>query len=822
MDTLIQDVRYGLRMLVKNPGFTLVAVLSLALGIGANTTIFTLINTVLLHSIPVRDPARLVGIFVTDEQNKNSLFNTLTISGPNWKDIRDQNEVFEGTSGYTTSTVSLSGGTGEPEQIVGDLVSGNFFTLLGVTPALGRAFLPEEDKVDGANPVVVLGDALWRRRFAADPGIVGKVVTLNGHGFTVVGVAARGFKGINTLGGPDLWVPLAMHGQILSGFTAENYEDRRALLFNAIARLKQGVTIEQADAAVKTIAKRLEQQYPTPNRGRSTVLLPIAQATVNPNFRRLLVMAGGLLMTVVGLVLLIACANVANLLLARATARRKEIAIRLSMGAGRLRLVRQLMTESVVLAILGGAAGLLLAFWARDLLLAFRPPQAFFGIVDLDLDMRVLVFTLLVSILTGLLFGIVPALQASRPDLIVELKERTGQPGQSGRRVSLRGLLVVAQVALSLVSLIGAGLFLRSLMNTERIDPGFDAPNLLTLSFDVGAQGYDQPRGEEFEKRLLETVRALPGVRAAALSADLPMGGGVGRTVFPEGQEPATGAVGQFTTANQISPGYLDTLGIRLVRGRDVTDMDRAGTPLVVIINEAMAKQFWKDQDALGKRFKFFGDQEFRQVVGIARDTKIFTLGEAPQPQAFIPALQFYTPAMTVNVRSAGDGDALLPTLRRTIQAFEPTMPLTNVDTAQALISQALWAPRMGAALLSVFGLIALILAAIGIYGVMSYSVNQRTHEFGLRMALGARPGDVLTLVLRQGMTLVVIGLVGGIAAAVAATRLIGTLLVGMSATDPATFALISVLLAAVAALAGYLPARRATRVDPMVALRYE
>ena len=822
METLIQDVRYGLRMLIKNPGFTLVAVLSLALGIGANTTIFTLINSVLLHPIPVRDPERLVAIFVTDEQNKTTNFATLGISGPNWKDVRDQNDVFEGTAGYTGSPFSLSGGTGEPEQIFGDLVSGNFFTLLGATPALGRGLLPEEDKVDGAAPVVVLGDRLWRRRFAADPGIVGKTITLNGRGFTVVGVAARGFKGINTLGGPDLWVPLAMHAQILTGFAAENYDDRRALLFNAIARFKPGATIEQADAAVKTIAKRLERQYPTPNRGRSTVLLPIAQATVNPNFRHLLVVAGGLLMSVVGLVLLIACANVANLLLARATARRKEIAIRVSMGAGRLRLVRQLMTESVVLALLGGAAGLLVAFWTRDLILAFRPPQLFFGPVELDLDTRVLLFTLLVAVLTGLLFGIVPALQASRPDLIVELKERTGQPGQSGRRVSLRGVLVVAQVALSLVSLIGAGLFLRSLVNTERIDPGFDAKNLLTLSFDVGSQGYDQARGEAFGKRVLETVRAIPGVRSAALSADLPMGGGIGRTVFPEGQEPATGAVGQFTTANQVSPGYLDTLGMKLVRGRDVAEMDRAGAPLVVLINEAMAKQFWKDQDVIGKRFKFFGDEEFRQVVGIVRDTKLFTLGEEPQSQAFIPALQFYTPAMTVNVRAAGDAATLLPTLRREIQALEPTMPLTNVDTAESLISQALWAPRMGAALLSAFGLIALVLAAIGIYGVMSYSVIQRTVEFGLRMALGARPADLLGLVLRQGMTLVAIGLAGGIVAALAATRLVGTLLVGMSATDPATFTLISLLLAAVAALAGYLPARRATRVDPMVALRYE
>ncbi len=821
METLIQDVRYGVRMLFKNSGFTLVAVLSLALGIGANTTIFTLVNTVLLHPIPVRDPERLVQLFTTDEQNKGGQFNIFGISHANYKDYRDQNEVFEATAAWLSAPMNLSGG-GDPEQVACDLVSGNFFSLLGVPPARGRLFLPEEDKVDGANPVVVLSDGLWKRRFASDPAIVGKTITLNGRSFNVVGVTAHGFQGINTLGGPDLWVPLAMHAQILSGFEADEFEDRRALMFNAVGRLKGGVSIEQAQASLKTIATRLEKEYPAPNKGRSVMLLPLSQTTINPNIRRVFVMAGGLLMTVVGLVLLIACANVANLLLARATARRKEIAIRLSMGAGRLRLVRQLMTESVVLALLGGAAGLLVAFWARDLILAFRPPQFFVGTIDLDLDARVLLFTLGVSLLTGVLFGLVPALQASRPDLVVELKERTGQPGQSGRRVSLRSLLVVAQVALSLVSLIGAGLFLRSLRNTERIDPGFDAKNLVTLSFAVGAQGFDKVRGEAYEKRLLETVKAIPGVRSAALSANLPMGGGFGRTVFPEGQEAATGAVGQFTTANEISTGFFDTLGIALKRGRDITEMDREGAPRVVVINEAMARQFWKGQDALGKRFKFFGDEEFREVAGIVEDTKIFTLGEDPQAQAYIPVLQSYNPALTLNVRTTGNGAALLPTLRRQVQALEPTMPLTNVQTAEDLIGQVLWAPRMGAALLGVFGLIALTLAAIGIYGVMSYSVNQRTVEFGLRMALGARPNDVLGLVLRQGMLLVAGGLLIGIITALFATRLVGALLVGMSPTDPATFALISLLLAVVAALAGYVPARRATRVDPMVALRYE
>src|SRR6266850_37539 len=821
METLMQDVRYGLRMLLRNPGFTVVAVLSLALGIGANTTIFTLVNTVLLNPIPVRDPQTLVSMFTTDEKNKNNVFNFFGVSNPNYKDYRDQNRSFVEMAAYGGVPINLSGG-GEPEQINGNIVSGNFFSLLGVQPALGRSFLPEEDKVDGAHPVTLLSDKLWKRRFASDASIVGKPITLNGQAYTVVGVAPPGFQGVNTLGGPDLWVPVAMHGQILSGIFAENYEERRALIFNVIARLKPGVTMSQAEGELRTIATRLEKEYPTPNGGRSVTLLPLSQTTVNPNIRRVFVVAGGLLMTIVGIVLLIACANVANLLLARATARRKEIAIRLSMGAGRIRLVRQLMTESVVLALLGGAAGLLVAFWARDLLLASRPPQFFIGQIDLNLDARVLLFTLRVSLLTGIVFGVVPALQASRPDLVVELKERTGQPGHSGRRVNLRNILVVAQVALSFVSLIGAGLFLRSLRNTERIDPGFDAKNLLTVQFDVGAQGFDRVRGEEYHRRVLETVRAIPGVRSAALSANLPMGGGFGRTVYPEGQEASTGAAGQFTNANEISVGYFDTVGISLLRGRDINDMDREGAPRVVVINDAMAKQFWKGQDALGKRFKFFGDTEYRQVVGVVENTKVFTLGEDPQPQAYIPVLQLFNPAMTLNVRARTDGSTLLPGVRREVQALQPTMPLTNVQTAEDLIAQVLWAPRMGAALLGIFGLIALTLAAIGIYGVMSYSVNQRTVEFGLRMALGARPADVLGLVLRQGMLLVACGLLIGILTSLAASRLVGTLLVGMSATDPMTFGLISLLLAAVAALAGYVPARRATRVDPMVALRYE
>jgi len=821
METLIQDLRYGVRMLLKTPGLTLVAILSLALGIGANTTIYTLINTVFLQPIPIEDAGRVVAVYTTDEKNKGGFNDFIQTSKPNYEDYRDRNQVFTGMAAHQFVTLNLAG-TGQPEQIFGEIATGNFFDLLGVKPTLGRGFLKEEDMTPGAAPVVVLSDATWRRRFGADPKIIGRTLTLNGLPFTVVGVAPPGFFGLNAIGGPELWVPMMMHDQVLTSFFKENFEERRALLFDIVARLKAGVTLEQAGADLRRIGSQLEKEYPVPNGLRNATLLPVTRAMINPNIRRVFVLAGGLLMTVVGLVLLIACANVANLLLARAGARRKEIAIRLSLGAGRLRLVRQLLTESVLLALLGGAAGLLIAFWGKDMLIAWRPPQFLPNGIDLKLDGGVLAFTFLVSVLTGVLFGLAPALQASRPDLATELKDRTLEPG-GRRRVTLRGALVVTQVALSLISLIGAGLFLKSLRNTQSIDPGFERQHLLLLTFDLGAQGYDRPRSEAFYRDVVERAGALPGVESASLGSNLPIGGfGFSRTVFPEGHEPTAGSTGTFVIVNTIAPGYLDAVGVALRHGRDLLDSDREGAPPVVLVNEAMAKRFWPEGEAVGKRFKFYGDEAFREVAGVVEDTKVFTLGEDPQPVAYVPLYQMFETAMTLHVRTKGDPALLLETVRRTVQAMDTNLPLTNVQTVTALLDQTLWAPRMGAALLAIFGFLALALAAIGIYGVMSYAVSQRTHEFGIRMALGARALDVLGLVFRQGLVPVAAGLVLGLAAALAVTRLIATFLVGVGATDPVTFAGIALLLLAVSLLASYLPARRATRVDPMIALRYE
>ncbi|HZM70563.1 MAG TPA: ABC transporter permease, partial [Candidatus Cryosericum sp.] len=693
METLIQDLRYGARMLLKTPGLTLVAALSLALGIGANTTIYTLINTVFLQPVPIEDAARVVAVFTTDEKNKGDFNDFIQTSKPNYDDYHDRNQVFSGMAAHQFVALNLTG-AGQPAQIFGAIATGTFFDLLGVKPALGRFFLEEEDRTPGASPVVVLSHGTWKQRFGSDPSIVGKTLTLNGLPYTVVGVAPPGFQGINTLGGPELWVPMMMHDQVLTGFMKENFNERRALLYDIVARLKPGVTLEQAAADLKRIGSQLEQEYPIPNGQRNATLVPITRAMINPNLRRVFVLAGGLLMTVVGLVLLIACANVANLLLARAGARRKEIAIRLSLGAGRLRLVRQLLTESVLLALLGGAAGLLIAYWSKDLLLAARPPQFLPNGIELKLDGGVLAFTFLVSILTGLLFGLAPALQASQPDLVTELKDRTLEPG-GRRRVTLRGALVMAQVALSLISLIGAGLFLKSLRNTQRIDPGFETQGLLMLTFDLGAQGYDRPRSEAYYREAVDRVKALPGVVAAGLSSNLPIGGGFSRTVFPEGHEPAAGSTGTFVIVNTIAPGYLDVAGIALKRGRDLAESDRDGAPAVVLVNEAMAKKFWPDEDAIGKRFKFFGDMDFRQVAGVVEDTKVFTLGEDPRPVAYVPLYQMFETTMTLNVRTSGDPTPLLDSVRRTVQALEPNLPLTNVQTVATLLDQTLWLPRM-------------------------------------------------------------------------------------------------------------------------------
>jgi predicted permease len=612
--------------------------------------------------------------------------------------------------------------------------------------------------------------------------------------------------------------------QTVNGFFLEllRPDSRRGLAFNVTGRLKPGVTVQQAEANLKTIARQLEQEYPNENKGRNVTLVPLAQATINPGFRSNLVAAGGLLMTIVGLVLLIACANVANLLLARASARQREIALRLSLGASRGQLIRQLLTEGTMLAVMGGVAGLLLAYWAQGALWSFRPPFLQADAIDIQPDLRVLLFTLGVALTTGLLFGLAPAVQASRPNLVTELKENPSAPASSRRLFSLRNMLVATQIALSLVALVGAGLFLRSLQNAQRIRPGFDMDRLAVMSFDLGAQGYTEERGRQFQQRVLEQVAAVPGVESATLASTVPLfNGGFARTVFLEGQDASDRRSGRLVQISVAGSRYLETVGVPLLRGRTISDQDQPNTPSAVVINETMAKRFWPDEDAIGKRFKFFGQENFQQVVGIAKDSKYNFIGEDPTPFIYQPMTQVYQPQVSLFVRSANPS-SVIGTVRGEVQQLNRNLPLTGVFTLSDIVDQSLWAPRMGASLLAVFAGLSLVLAVIGIYGVMAYSVSQRTRELGIRMALGASRGDVVRLVVVQGVKLTIAGVLVGLAVSFAVTRLIVNMLFGVSPTDILTFSVVPAVLALAALGASYLPALRATRIDPLVALRSE
>jgi predicted permease len=823
MTTFVSDLRYGLRLLLRSPVFTGVATLSLALGIGANTTVFSLVNAVLLSPLPVHEPSRLVSLFTTDKANRGGFFDFMNTSRPNFLDYREENEVFDGLVAFMGVGLSVTGGQGEPEHIFGGMVSGDYFQALGVKPALGRAFLPEEDRTPGAHLVAILSHGLWQRRFGGDPALAGGTVTLNGQPFTIVGVAPAGFRGTFAIGGPDVWVPVMTHPQLLRGFQAEVFDDRRGLLWNVVGRLKPGVTLDQAEANVVTIATQLEQEYPAPNGGRSARLLPLSQATIDPALRGNVVTASVVLTIVVALVLLIACANIANLLLARAAAREREVAVRVSLGAGRGHLLRQFLTESVLLAGLGGAAGLLVAFWAQHALWTLRPAFLQANAIDLSPDWRVLAFTLGVSVATGVSFGLAPAAHASRPGLVNGLKERTGQGGASLRGLSLRNALVVGQVALSVVALVASGLFLRSLSHAQRIDPGFETARLAVLSVNLESQGYNEARGLEFLRVARERAAEVPGVEAVTVGTNVPLGpGGFARTVFPEGVDATDRRNGRFAQINVVVPGYFAAMRIPLVRGRDFTEADASGSPAVVVINETMARQFWPDREAVGQRFRFFGLPNLVEVVGVARDIKYNFLGENPQPFVYQPLRQAWGGGVTLHVRSAGDPALVLGPVRQEIQHLDRHLPITNVFAMRDVLAQSLWAPRMTALLLGVFAALSLVLAIVGLYGLLAYEVTQRTREVGIRLALGAERREVVGLVIRHAMTLTATGIALGIGLAFVLSRYAASLLYDVSPTDAVTYVAIPLLLAAAALSASYLPARQAARVDPVIALRFD
>jgi predicted permease len=814
METLLQDVRFGFRRLLKSKGFAVVAILSLALGIGANTAIFSLVNMVLFRPLPVSNPEQVVAVSAVGKEGAMTAH-----SYPNYVDLRDRNEVLSGLLTYRPIAASFSR-NGNNEKVWGYLVSGNYFDVLGVKPVRGRGFLPEEDKTRLSHPVVVISHSFWQTRFGGDQNIADSDVLINGKKFKVIGVAPAGFKGTEVIYTPDIFFPFAMQKWI----EPENdYLDSRSTqnIF-AVGRLKPGVTSKQAEASLNLLATQLAKDFPNDNEGLRYEITP--PGFLLPQIRSGMIGVSAALMGLVALVLLIACTNLASLLLARATERSKEIAIRLSIGASRGRIVRQLLTESVLLAVTGGLVGVLLAKWIIDLIIGLKPPIDIPITLELHLDWRVMVFSIVVSVITGVLFGLVPALQATKPDLVPALKDVASQSGT--RRSWLRSSLVVAQIAVSLLLLVAAGLTLRALQQLRTMNPGFNPQNALMMSFDLSLQGYKTDDGVQFRKQLLRRVESLPGVQAASFTDYMPLSMNYNsQGVLAEGQPEERGV--NVPTAMNANVGlkYFEAIGTPLIAGRDLNEQDQEGKTRSVVVNETFARRFFPganpNENALGKRFKTSPDRDYWQIVGVAKDGKYWNIGEEPRPFIWF-ALGNQLAFNTMLVRTTVKPETLIGAIRNEIRAMDPNLPVTDVKALTEHMNLSLFPARAVAALLAAFGLLALALAAIGIYGVMAYSVAQRTREVGIRMALGAQRGDVLRMMLRQGMTLAAIGMGIGLAAALVLSRLLSNLLYGVSATDAVAFAGVSLLLGFVVLAACFIPASKAAKVDPMVALRYE
>lgn len=830
---MIKDIRFAVRSLLKRPGFTVIAVLTLALGIGANTAIFSVVNATLMQTPPVSDPERLVFVFNGPAGN--------VFSYPDYAAVRDQNNVLDGLIAWGGISASLNSND-QTDLVTGAIVTGNFFEVLGVRAQLGRVITTDDDKTPGAHPVAVISQGLWQGRFAGDPNIIGRQLLLNGNNFTVIGVLPKGFDGLQLGITRDLYVPMMMQATMRpprAGYSGEMNPDLLQARGNrwlySVGRLMPGVTEAQAQSSLALITKQLEEAYPQQSGGRGISISPLS-ATDDPTGRQQLSSVARLLMGVVGIVLLIACANVANLLLARSSVRTKEIAVRLAIGATRRRIIRQLLTEGVLLATLGGAAGLLLAWWTARTISAAPPPTSALPITpQFSIDLRVLLFTLGISLLAGIIFGLAPALRASKPALIPALKDDSATFFERTRMFTLRNLLVVTQVALSVVLLIAAGLFLRSLWQAQRIDPGFDAEKIVGLPLNINLLRYTRVQGREFYRQVTERVEAIPGVESASVARIAAVSGNSSvRSLLIEGR---AGSDNQFrsdnsgpvaendesVSANVIGPKYFQTMGIAFLQGRDFNVQDSDDHPPVVIVNEAFVRRHFPNEDALGRRLSFNGPKgPWREIVGVVHTSKYRSLGEAPTPVAYLALQQNHETGMTLHVRTRVDPSSVAGVIRNEVQSLERNLPLGNPELMSERVTNSLYAARVGAILLAVFGGVALLLASIGLYGVMSFAVARRTRELGIRVALGAQPGDVFRLVLLQGMTLVIAGLVLGIGVALAVTRLLASFLYGVSTMDALTFTAIPALLTAVALLACYLPARRATRVEPLVALRYE
>jgi putative ABC transport system permease protein len=810
MQTFWQDMRYGVRMLFKNPGFTLTAILTLALGIGANTAIFSVVNSVLLRPLPYNEPERLVAVWETDTRKADIRG---AYSYPNFFDLRSQNSSFESVSMYYTGSAALTG-IETPVNLNTVIASADLFSVLRATPQLGRTFTPEEEKA-GSNPVVVISHKLWQKQFGGDPNIIDRGIKLNDRLCNIIGVMPAGFQFPIELEAPDVWATSAVDA---AGEEPQT-ENRGSHFMSVIARLKPGVSIEQAQADVTVIGSQLEKLYPKENTYKNIKLYPFHEDLVNDYREALWIILGA-----VGCVLLIACANVANLLLARATVRHKEIAIRAALGASRWQIIRQLLTESSLLALLGGTLGLLLAWWGTEVLVTIIP-EDLPRLSEIHLDWWVLGFTFVISLLTGIIFGLAPALQAAKVELTEAMKE-SARSGVSRHRSRLRNTLVIAEVAVAVVLLVGAGLLLQSFRKLQKVNLGFEAKNVLTAEVELPDLRYPKPhQAAQFYKQLLERVQSLPGVVKASAIMPQPLSGNMFRTVvefkgrdYPQGDKPRT----MFRT---IALNYLDTMKIGLVEGREFTEQDTEKSQQVALVNEAFVKAYFPDESPIGKLVQpgismGTGEAPWREIVGVVKDVKHMTPRRDFDPELYVPHTQAAFGSMGLVIRTQGDPQAIARALQSEVSGLDKDIPVYRVKMLEQYLGTSVAQPRFNALLLGMFGVLALILTAIGLYGVMAYSVAQRTQEIGIRMALGAQTRDVVRMVLRQGLMLTAMGLAMGLVGAYFLTQLLTKLLYGIGSTDPLTFAITSVILTGVALAACFVPARRASRTDPMIALR--
>jgi putative ABC transport system permease protein len=824
IDNLVRDLRFALRTLAKSPGLTAIVVITLALGTGVNTAIFGIVNGMLLRPLPVRAPEQVM--FLAAEQ-KGAKLQTYTVSYLDLADYRKQVSTFSDLFAYEIALAGLSA-DGRADEIAASYVTGNYFSALGLKPTLGRLFLPGEGEKPGEAGMIVLGYSYWQKRFGGNPGVVGKQVLMDGKPAVIVGVGPKGFGGMDSALEMDGYLPLNRAPGFGKGADGYGYF-RGVRLLRAFGRLNPGISLAQAQSSFDVVAARLAQQYPAADKGITVRVVPEKQARPDPTVASIIPLVAGSFLALAALVLLVACMNVANILLVRATARQGEMGIRAALGAARGRLIAQVLTECTLLALMGGAAGVILGQWANNLLgSTFEQVVSNVPLrLDWGLDWGVFAYALGIAIFTGMIVGVSPALRASRTNVNVMLREsgRSDSPGAGRHRV--RNILVVAQIAGSLVLLIAAGLFVRSLANVQRMSLGFDPDHVLNVTLDPHGIGYDEPRTRGFYRELEARVRALPGVKAVALAFSVPMGNvQEPRSVYIEGHPLASGEQPPHVLVNRVDPQYFETMRIPLLRGRGFAETDNQTRPRVAIVNQKMAKTFWPNEDPIGKRFSIFGSSgPFAQVVGVAGDAKYIVVAlEEPVPFCYLPYAQDYSSMMALQIRSSVPPESLVAPVREVISGLAPDLPIYDVRTMEQSLGgiNGFFAFRMGATLAAVMGLIGLTLAVVGVYGVVSYSAEQSTHEIGIRMALGAGRREILSLILRQGMGLVMAGVLSGLVASWALTRTVARLLVGVSATDPLTFAGATLLLAAIALWACYVPASRALRLDPLAALRYE